>query len=292
VSIEALKWAFEQEDVPPGPRFVLVALANRANEEGGDLYPSLRWIQKKTGIPERTIRQHMTDLQRRGLLVKTERRREDGGRTSNEYRLPLTQPGLRFNTPPAAIAGGAAAIAGGTAAPAGHPRQPLPEPPATIAGHETKDQTKETRKGGRPRPGVEMPPEFKISPEVREWARKHGYEPYLELHFEKLVDYAKSGTQDGKPVLAIDWDAKFRTCIRDDWGEVREKAKRASVRGGGAPLTAWRPGAEPNDVLNQAARSLQIEPWQTDAGETHGQFRARIIDAGGEALLKPQRIAA
>lgn len=144
LSIEALKWAFEQEHVPSGPRFVLVALANRANDEGGDLYPSLRWIKKKTGIPDRTIRHYVTELMKLGLLIKTERTRDDGGRTSNEYRLPLTQPGLRFDTPPATAARGTDAIAGAPVPAATHPRQPLPGAPATTAALKTKVLKKES----------------------------------------------------------------------------------------------------------------------------------------------------
>lgn len=228
MSIEALKWAFEQEDVPSGPRFVLVALANRANEEGGDLYPSIRWIKKKTGIPERTIRQHITDLQTRGLLVKTERRRDDGGRTSNEYMLPLMQPGLRFSTPPAATAGGGAVVAVGGVAVAGNPLRPLPGPPAATAGHETQEQTKETKKHTRAAKveGTLIPEGFGISPAVREWAKEQGLEPYLDLHLGHFLDYASGGGKGGKPVLALNWDAKFRSCIRADWGDVRMKAQR------------------------------------------------------------------
>lgn len=149
--------------------------------------------------------------------------------------------------------------------------------------------TPSLRSGGRARPGVPIPHGFGISPAVREWARRKGFEPFLELHFEQLVDYAKSGTQDGKPVLAIDWDAKFRRCIADDWGRVRENAQRAAARGNGQPgITKWKPGGEPNHVLKDAAARLQIEPWQP--GETHGAFRRRIIAApGGDELLQPRR---
>lgn len=136
MSIEALKWAFEQEDVAPGPRFVLVALANRADEEG-IAFPSIKWIKKKTGLPERNIRMYIDGLCEIGKLMKTERRRDDGGRSSNEYRLAILQPGLAL-TPPAATAGGGAATAGA-------PRQQLPHPPAATAGHKTKEKTKETK---------------------------------------------------------------------------------------------------------------------------------------------------
>lgn len=231
MSIEALKWAFEQEQVPPGPRFVLVALANRANEEGGDLYPSLRWIKKKTGIPERTIRSHITDLERRGLLVKTERRREDGGRTSNEYLLPLSQPGLRFDTPPAAIAGGVDASAGGGAPHADAPRQPLPEPPAAIAGQETKEKKKEKTK-------TSITEGFAISQRVRDWAKRNGFEASLEQHLEHFVGHCRANQ-----AKYVDWDEALMNCVRADWGGIRRQAGRG--RGPEKPKKDFRGGIGP-----------------------------------------------
>lgn len=74
--------------------------------------------------------------------------------------------------------------------------------------------------------GSPLPENFGISPAIREWARKQGWEPYLELHLGQLQDYALGGTREGKVVVALNWDAKFRSCIRSDWGDVRMKAQR------------------------------------------------------------------
>ncbi len=156
----------------------------------------------------------------------------------------------------------------------------------------SEEQTLATPNRPEKKKATTIPDGFTISPAVREWARKKGFEPYLELHFEKLIEYTQTGTKEGKPVVALNWDAKLRTCISDDWGHVRENAKRAASRGNGhGGVTNWRPGNEPNDVLKGAAAKLQIDPWQ--AGETHGQFRRRIIAApGGEELLSPKRALA
>jgi hypothetical protein len=141
MSIEALKWAFEQEDVPPGPRFVLVALANRANEEGGDCYPSIAWIKRKTGFSDSTIRDYLNALEVQfQKLSKSERRRDDGGKSSNEYQLSLPTP------PTAAPRRGVSPYGGGA------PRRAAADPPPQSGGHETKDlnervKTKEQQQG-------------------------------------------------------------------------------------------------------------------------------------------------
>lgn len=136
-----------------------------------------------------------------------------------------------------------------------------------------------------------IPPDFCISPDVRAWASRKGFESYLELHLEHFIDYAKGGNGAGKPVYALDWEAKFRNCVRADWGDVRMKAQRSARANGGSKSTAWRVGAEPNDVLSRVAAQMQIEPWDQEGGETHGQFRARIVAAGGEPLLSPRKAA-
>lgn len=138
MSIEALKWAFEQEDVAPGPRFVLVALANRADEVGF-CFPSVRWVQKKTGYVDSSIRKYLEDLEAIGKLQKTTRRREDGGKASSEYRLALDQPGLTL-TPPSPSHGDTPPSRGGT-----H-RRGAAEVPPSGGGHIRKQQTKASKK--------------------------------------------------------------------------------------------------------------------------------------------------
>lgn len=73
-----------------------------------------------------------------------------------------------------------------------------------------------------PRPrkrGCVLPEGFGISPEVREWSRKHGYEAELDKHLEYFLDYARAN----KSKTYSDWDAAFRNCIRADWGGFRRR---------------------------------------------------------------------
>lgn len=85
----------------------------------------------------------------------------------------------------------------------------------------------------------------------------------------------------GAAGLKRDWPATWRKWVR----------KEGPRKGGTLAAVAqrWKPGAEPNDVLVRVAREMQLEPWAE--GETFGQFRARIVDAGGEDLLKPGKAA-
>lgn len=133
MSSVALAWAWDQ-NLPPAIKFTLVALADRSDEEGV-CWPSVKWIVKKTGLAERTVREHLTALRERGLLVAEERVRDDGGRSSNLFKLQVTQPAFRFETPPAPNAGGGAPDAPTPPAPDAPPPAPDAAPPLRQMHH-------------------------------------------------------------------------------------------------------------------------------------------------------------
>lgn len=81
-----------------------------------------------------------------------------------------------------------------------------------------------------------------------------------------------------------DWEATWRKWVRKEGPKVAPRAANVTVL-----AARWKPGAEPNDVLIRVARQMQLPPWDTAGGETFGQFRQRIVDAGGEDELKPRR---
>ena len=137
MSIEALNWAFGLE-IEPQLKFTIVALANRADEEGM-CYPGVRWIMKKTCYGERTVRAHLKELQNRRLLTKDKQSREDGGDSTNRYRLALIQPGLPLTPPGAKVAGGGAEVAPPGAVVAGEGVQKLQGAGADFAPRNTKD---------------------------------------------------------------------------------------------------------------------------------------------------------
>lgn len=77
-----------QAQLPPGPKYVLQACADHANEDGLHVYPSQQRIAGKTGFGETTVRGHLRWLEDAGLLVEV---RAPGGdaRTTREYRIDL-----------------------------------------------------------------------------------------------------------------------------------------------------------------------------------------------------------
>lgn len=75
-----------KEDMPPTQKFILIALADNANDEGL-CYPFISGIENKTGYSKKTIISNINKLEEAGYLQKRIRARKKGGRYSNIYLL-------------------------------------------------------------------------------------------------------------------------------------------------------------------------------------------------------------
>ena len=61
-------------------------LKDRADKDG-KCWPGIKTIAKELGLSSSTVKRALDDLYQAGLLTKETRWRENGGRTSNLYRL-------------------------------------------------------------------------------------------------------------------------------------------------------------------------------------------------------------
>ena len=96
MSITALNWAFSADIAAPAAKFILVALANYA-DENGYCYPSQARLARDTGMSERSVRRHLSQLERedqqgnyaygRKWIERRDRRRQNGSRTSDAFTL-------------------------------------------------------------------------------------------------------------------------------------------------------------------------------------------------------------
>jgi len=100
---------------------VLMVLADSADAETGECFPSLRRIAQGARMSVRTARGVLRALESEGWIVTAERLRPNGSRASSVYRVQLEKLGL------ASLAEKRAAkTAGGAAKTAALPRQKLP----------------------------------------------------------------------------------------------------------------------------------------------------------------------
>jgi len=88
MSIQALNWVLSQDALEnSGARFVLLILANYANEEGF-CYPSRETIARKTSMTSRAVQNHLNWLIAHGYIT-AENRRSKGKQSTNLYRLKI-----------------------------------------------------------------------------------------------------------------------------------------------------------------------------------------------------------
>lgn len=76
----------------------------------------------------------------------------------------------------------------------------------------------------RKRGKTPLPQNFKISDDVRSWAKAKGYDQ-LEASLSYLTNWALAGAKK-----YADWDAVLRNCIEGDWGDARLNARQAAAR--------------------------------------------------------------
>lgn len=87
MSLEAITWAFRQE-IPPTAKLVLMALANRADDETGDCWPGLTRVAKDASCSIRSAQIHIAALARNGFIqIERKFSSGDGRQRSNHYWL-------------------------------------------------------------------------------------------------------------------------------------------------------------------------------------------------------------
>jgi hypothetical protein len=104
MSVKAIKWAFAQQVGSPTGKAVLVALADNANDEG-HCWPSVGTLVEKTELSPRAVIGWTEKLQKGGFISKEPCKSQNGGDTSNRYKLMMgdaqrQQGGERDALPP------------------------------------------------------------------------------------------------------------------------------------------------------------------------------------------------
>lgn len=93
MSNAALTWAFETAVSPAAAKFVLVALADLA-DESHSCFPSQDRIAGSTGQSRDSVLRHLKTLEAQGFIVRQRRSTREGYRTSDRYFLRVGSPEL------------------------------------------------------------------------------------------------------------------------------------------------------------------------------------------------------
>lgn len=104
MSFQAMTWAQEASkahNLPPLRRLVLLTMANYADQDGDNVFPSLSTLVEDTGLSKNAIRGHIRAMQESGLILEADpsiarAKIKRADRIPNVYRLAMTRPSRTF----------------------------------------------------------------------------------------------------------------------------------------------------------------------------------------------------
>lgn len=230
-----MSWVFEHSRSKKNARLVLLAIADCANDEGRQAYPSMPTLMKKTGLCERAVTGLVGDLERLGEL---EVKRNGGPRGCNLYRVVMTpaESAPPQNLHPAGSAGVGKKKPQAkrrTPAESAPPANPAPPQETTATPAESAPgtvldppETSSTKKSSseRAKPKRRIPDDFTVTPAMIAWAREHT--PLVgAAETAQFIDWHK-----GKGTTMSDWVAAWRTWMRKSQTDAERYVSRASPR--------------------------------------------------------------
>lgn len=111
MSVQALAWVLENSRATHGARLVLIAIANHANKDGEDAWPSVRTLAREARLSERQVQYAIRKLEKLGELTIFEGR---GPKGCNRYAItPITKSGFWPDRSPPGSAPRGCKICGG-----------------------------------------------------------------------------------------------------------------------------------------------------------------------------------
>jgi hypothetical protein len=251
----ASTWAYEQDVQPCGRKFVLVALADFADEDGF-CYPSQETLAKMTGQDVRTVRRHLKSLENDKLIRRSPRWKKTGGRTSDGYGLlapasrlkpnrterPLSK---RTNCPADKLSGD----------PSEHKDDPSvkKDPPLPPKGYRVPASPPEEK--------FDLPPsDFVVTDDLRVWLAEMGFN-FSEPELVSLTQ-AWRESREGKPdrrkrTLAM-WRADWKKFARIYW-EIRQQNGNGHKQGrdGDDEHPAWMASPKPAGYFEKISAEYQ-----------------------------------
>lgn len=184
--------------LPSTPKFVLLALADSANDQG-ECYPSIKTVMDKCSLAERTVQESIVALEHAGYV-----RREFRNGRSTTYWITL-DPRTSRTPAPAAPPQQAHHTPAPSAPPPPHQPHPRGAPGAPITISESSIEPKRGSKGSR------IPQDWALTEALCAYAAKKGVN--AEAEAEAFVDHWRASVKPD--AFKADWDAAFRTWVRN-----------------------------------------------------------------------------
>lgn len=248
ISFMALAW---KADIPSGRKLVLLSLCDHANNEG-ECFPSVEAIAHKCSMGQRTVQQHIGELESAGILVRRFRQ----GR-STLYRL---DPCNFCRAAESAGAQDSALLLAAVGAPPPQLLHATPAVPAPITISEPSMKSSSNRQAA---PGTALPSAWTLPQSWEQWAmqaQSAWSAAQVQFVANKFRDYWIA--MPGQRGIKADWFAAWRNWCRNEKPAVQNSHAAQAMRWAGAVLT--KAGHE--------APSIKPAP-----GESQAMFAARVM---------------
>ena len=97
MSFNTMAWAVNQTPETSTQKFILLMLANVADETGY-CFPSTTYLMQACMMSRRTVQRNMLCLEEQGFIAREGRRRQDGTQATNGIFLSSVEQGVTNDT--------------------------------------------------------------------------------------------------------------------------------------------------------------------------------------------------
>ena len=269
IALMTLAW---KTDLPAGKKLVLLALCDNANDQG-ECYPSVQSIAIKCSMGERTVQQHVADMEGEGIVTRLMRK----GR-STVYKIDPR----KFRTPAeSAPLSNPAPTPADSAPPPPQNSHPTPADLAPITVKEPSVEPSKNRQGAR---GTRLPADWVLTKSLGEWTLAE-FPSWTAERLRSVAAKFKDHwlAQPGQKGSKADWLATWR-----NWCRREEEMNPQGKQGGNGAWFATEQGV--------IAKATELG-LKTIAGESAFSLKQRVqqaIDNGGKPpmTVSGQRVVA
>lgn len=232
MSVKATSTVWDHFPEGGGPFLTALCLADHADHEGGNIFPSVARIAEKTQQAPRTVQRHLDAMRASGWLVLEQQATGRPGQ-ANQYRIPIeklsTATGRVTKLHPSGQEDGCQNDTRGvTKTPETGDTAMSPKQKITTTTKDSADADAPASRRSAKRP---VPKDWQPTASLLEWATQKGYGPTLTAHLEFFRNQAEA-----KGYQYSNIDMAFRNCLIADWGMIRQKIMR-TMAPGGTPTT-------------------------------------------------------
>ena len=240
-------------DLSPSDKLILILLANNANDETGDCFPSQTYLANRSGMSRGSVNRVIKRLVVAGFVDIIPQYRDDGGRRSNRYRLNMD------------VTGGGVTIEHSPCNEKSH--DPVTKGDSlTVISNRHKNHS-DTR-------GTRLEEDWKLPDTWRRW----GKEIRPDLHLDTVASCFKDHwiSVSGARALKRDWFAVWRNWIRRE--PIVGERKFSNSRPPWANLPKDDDRLPPPASMHGLSIAKQGESYPAYRRRLEGEIRGRLSE--------------